>query len=631
MQQHDARDLVVDSVTGVELALPLAGPGARCYAFVIDWLIRAILFTAWYGMAALTYNGRWSVVAPVNPDAKWFVLVVTPAASLYFLYHLVLEVAMRGRTPGKRIAGVHIVARDGSPPSLGALLTRNVFRLVDSLPVGYGVGLLATLITSEHVRIGDMAAGTLLIHDRSDRTNRSGHRSPASSITAKGALATPDGEILADLLSRWPSLEAQARRRLAATLLSRHGITPSVSESDDAVRAMLEHLGPTVPSQTLSPADEALKVSLLQHSKLWETALARAERLSRERAPNLADAVQLADDYRMLAHDLTRVRRLMPNSRVREYLEGAYARAHNTLYRVAWRPGRAMLTLFRDEIPAVVHWLGPHIAWATTIFILTVLTGYWMVHTYPDLIGLFASPDLITTVEHGRLWTEGILNIVPSSVLSLQILTNNIVVSLFAYCAGFVFGLGTLYILGLNGLMLGAVFAFTSLHGLGRALFSFIVAHGCVELSVMCLSGAAGAAVGEALIRPATGTRIESFRIAALRSGKLLIACAVLLVGSGLIEGYISPRAHVPLWLRITIGVGYWLLMVAVLRGTFLRPGATGAAPRTGPTVSAPTTPAGPRSPQYPVAATANVARRSGLRAPAPRELSTDHSTRAPL
>ena len=54
------RDLVVDSVTGVDVALPVAGPGARCYAFLIDWLIRAILFAAWYGVAALIYNGRWS-------------------------------------------------------------------------------------------------------------------------------------------------------------------------------------------------------------------------------------------------------------------------------------------------------------------------------------------------------------------------------------------------------------------------------------------------------------------------------------------------------------------------------------------------------------------------------------------
>jgi uncharacterized membrane protein SpoIIM required for sporulation len=275
----------------------------------------------------------------------------------------------------------------------------------------------------------------------------------------------------------------------------------------------------------------------------------------------------MADDYRLLAHDLARVRRLMPDTRAREYLEAIYARAHATLHRTAWRPGYALLTLFRDEIPAVVRWLMPHIIWATTIFVLTVFAGYWLVHTYPDLIRLFASPDLVATVERGQLWTDGILNVVPSSVLSLQILTNNVVVSLFAYCAGFLFGLGTLYILGLNGLMLGAVFAFTSLNGLGHALFRFIVAHGCVELSVMCLSGAAGAAVGEALIRPTHATRMESFRIAALASGKLLIACVVLLVGSGIIEGYVSPNPRFSLGARVVIGIAYWLFMIALLRG----------------------------------------------------------------
>jgi len=318
---------------------------------------------------------------------------------------------------------------------------------------------------------------------------------------------------------------------------------------------------------TDSPRDHALKVTLLGRSELWKTAAARTRRLSKRKTDDAADATSMVDDYRMLAHDVARVRRLLPDSRTREYLEAAYAQAHSTLYRPAWHPGHALLRLFRDDIPAVVRWLRPHIIWATALFILTVIAGYAMVHTYPDLIALFASPELIATVERGQLWTEGLLNVVPSSVLSLQILTNNIVVSLFAYCAGFLFGLGTLYIVGLNGLMLGAVFAFTSLHGLGDDLFSFVVAHGCVEISVMCLSGAAGAAVGEALIRPRAATRAESFQHAALQSGKLILACVLLLVGSGLIEGYISPNPKFPLPTRIAIGVSYWIFMIALLNG----------------------------------------------------------------
>jgi uncharacterized membrane protein SpoIIM required for sporulation len=323
-----------------------------------------------------------------------------------------------------------------------------------------------------------------------------------------------------------------------------------------------------------SARQRALTASLQQRAALWRQADARARRFARGRSEDAADALALAEDYRMLAHDLARVRRLMPDSRTRDYLEAAYARAHATLHHGAWRAGSELLGLFRDEIPRVVRWLAPYILWSTIIFVLAVIGGYALVHRYPELIALFASPDLIATVERGQLWTDGLLNIVPSSVLSAQILANNIVVSLFAYCAGFLFGLGTLYILGLNGLMLGAVFALVSQHGLRAQLLSFLVAHGCVELSVMCLSGAAGAAVGEALIRPGPAGRIESFREAALSSGKLLIACAVLLIGAGVLEGYVSPNPRFALWARVAFGVSYWLFMVALLSGWLFGRGA---------------------------------------------------------
>jgi len=316
--------------------------------------------------------------------------------------------------------------------------------------------------------------------------------------------------------------------------------------------------------------ERALTASLLTRTPLWRDAEQRARRLSGGRTDDAADATRMADDYRMLAHDLARARTLMPGTRTREYLEAAYARAHATLHHGAWHAGSALLVLARDEIPAVVAELMPYIVWSTVIFVLTVAAGYALVHRYPELIALFASPDLIASVEHGRLWTQGLLNIVPSSVLSVQILANNIVVSLFAYCAGFFFGLGTLYILGLNGLMLGAVFAFVGQHGLGGELLAFIVPHGCVELSVMCLSGAAGAAVGEALVRPGQASRSESFRVAALRSGKLLVACALLLVGAGFIEGFVSPDPRFPLWSRVAIGVVYWIIMLALLSGRLI-------------------------------------------------------------
>jgi uncharacterized membrane protein SpoIIM required for sporulation len=322
----------------------------------------------------------------------------------------------------------------------------------------------------------------------------------------------------------------------------------------------------------------ALTATLLERTGLWREADARARRYARGRTDDAGDALRLADDYRLLAHDLARARTLIPSTRTREYLENAYGHAHATLHHGAWRLGASLARLFREQIPQSVHWLRQYILWATVIFVLAACAGFAMVHRYPELIALFASPDLIQSVEQGKLWTDGLLNVVPSSVLSAQILANNITVSLVAYCAGVLFGLGTIYIVGLNGLMLGAIFAFVAQHGLATALFSFIVAHGCVELSVMCLSGAAGAALGEALIRPGPAGRMESFRLAALRTGPLLIACALLLVGAGLLEGFVSPDPRFSLVMRIALGVGYWLLMLAFLTGRLFTPRVRAAA-----------------------------------------------------
>src|SRR6516225_525990 len=325
-------------------------------------------------------------------------------------------------------------------------------------------------------------------------------------------------------------------------------------------------------SANTAARDTALAAALLARAHDWQAADARAQRFAHGRSDDAGDAARLADDYRLLAHDLARARVLMPGSRAREYLESAYAHTHATLHHGAWRAGSAVRRLFLEETPSAVRWLAPYLAWSTLIFVLAAGAGFTLVQRYPELIALFASPDTIASVERGQLWTQGLLNVVPSSVLSVQILTNNIVVSLFAYCLGFLFGLGTLYILDLNGLMLGAIFAFVGQHGLAGALLRFMVAHGCVELSVMCLSGAAGAAIGEALIRPGAGGRLESFRSAALRTGPVLVACALLLVGSGLIEGFISPDPRFSLLARIVVGVGYWCLMVAFLSGRLFAP-----------------------------------------------------------
>jgi uncharacterized membrane protein SpoIIM required for sporulation/uncharacterized RDD family membrane protein YckC len=478
--------LAVPSATGVDASIVLAGPGARAMAFMIDWLLRTALSMVYMLLASRVLLGNFSFAVGPDESTLWFLAGVVPAAAIYFLYHVVVEPLMSGRTPGKRMSGLRVLSIEGQVPTTSSLVIRNVFRLIDSMPVGYVVGLMFVLFSKRHLRLGDIAAGTVLAVDRA------------------------------------PFLEKLAR------------------DGGDA-----------------------------QRHAAWHAVRQRAASLRRRADSNVDDALAVVDEYRRAAHLINAARQSRaPDDRAStEYLEATYADLHDAIHRPARRGWQVLLALFRDRVPAAMSAMRLHLLAVTLLFIASGITGAWLIFTYPDLISLFAGPTLIATVERGELWTEGMLNVAPAVVHSVDILTNNIVVSFFAFTLGLFFGIGTLYIIGLNGLNLGALFAFVGQHGLAGGLFDFVIAHGCVELSCICIAGAAGAYIGEALARPGRRTRAEAFRAAAAESLRVMGAVTLLLFICGFIEGYVSPDPEVPRWARVTIGVGFWLFMISFLRG----------------------------------------------------------------
>lgn len=231
--------LSVQSVTGVDLTLKIAGPGSRSYAFVIDWHIRLLLACAWLLVAAVALQAK------ITWRSHDGLLSVLPAAVIYFLYHPVVEVMTGGQTPGKRMAGVRLLARDGSQPSTTALLLRNVFRLIDSLPATYLVGLTTCFLTRQRVRLGDMAAGTLLVLDN---TAAEASLLRIERLAANSQLPLDALELIDQVLERWESLESANRAQLARSLLSRLDPKADAANfaqlSDAKLRALLQaHLG----------------------------------------------------------------------------------------------------------------------------------------------------------------------------------------------------------------------------------------------------------------------------------------------------------------------------------------------------------------------------------------------------
>jgi uncharacterized membrane protein SpoIIM required for sporulation len=280
-----------------------------------------------------------------------------------------------------------------------------------------------------------------------------------------------------------------------------------------------------------------------------------------------AEVIELVDRFRSLGRDLSLARAQMPGSSLCRELEILFLKAHEAVFRRPSQLRAQLVELFRDEVPRVFHELRATIWITVTLFFGMGLLGWLLVSFNPELASLFASEKMIEQVQRGELWTDGILNITPSSILSVRLMANNIMVSLFAFALGALYGLGTIYILSLNGLMLGGIFAFTAKYDLAGRLFNFVVAHGVVELSVICLAGAAGIQLGHALVHPGLKTRTAAFRDAVKQAGTLLPVVVVFLVGAGIIEGYISPDDGYPRVVRVIVGVGYGILLWSVLSG----------------------------------------------------------------
>ena len=291
----------------------------------------------------------------------------------------------------------------------------------------------------------------------------------------------------------------------------------------------------------------------------------RRGRLSRQ------DALQALDGYRSLARDVASARKALPGSPITTALETLYASLHAIVNREPRHTWASLRHLYAVEIPATVRELRPQLLGVWLLFALSTGAGWWLIHTWPTLVGLVASPEMVRHVEHGELWTDGILNVTPSSLLSMRIFTNNIVVTIFACVAGIFYGLGTFYVIANNGLMLGGVFAFTKEHGLDGDLLKFIFAHGTVELSMICLGGAAGVALGESLIRPRLASRRDSLQQCTVKITRLFAALIPLLIICGLIEGFVSPDTAIGWPVRLVIGLANLALMYAVLSGRLFR------------------------------------------------------------
>jgi len=141
----------VHTPEGVALRLPAAGPVPRALAWLIDLGIR-------FGVLGVS-TAVLGVLGKAGMGVYFIFLFL-----MLWAYPVVCEAMFDGQTPGKRALELRVVSADGAPVGWLAAFVRNLLRTVDALPIGYGFGLVASLSDPYGRRLGDMVAGTVVVH-----------------------------------------------------------------------------------------------------------------------------------------------------------------------------------------------------------------------------------------------------------------------------------------------------------------------------------------------------------------------------------------------------------------------------------------------------------------------------------
>lgn len=202
---------------GVDLQLHLAGPMVRAQAWLYDLVIRAVAYAAVTGL--LSYLGRFGMGM-----ASILIFLVE------WLYPFFFELTRGGATPGKKAMGLYAVQDNGAPLEWRSALLRNLLRAVDFVPLFYGLGLASMVVNGRFQRLGDLAAGTLVVY-------RTG---PGETPTAaEGAATAPpvplglaEQQALLAFAERSPGLSDPRRAELAGIL------APLTGDQADAVAAL---------------------------------------------------------------------------------------------------------------------------------------------------------------------------------------------------------------------------------------------------------------------------------------------------------------------------------------------------------------------------------------------------------
>ena len=315
---------------------------------------------------------------------------------------------------------------------------------------------------------------------------------------------------------------------------------------------------------------------LNKRKPLWTRLTELVDRSGRRgvRALTHKELQELGLLYRQTASDLAAVREDPLSQQLGRYLNQLLGRAHNLIYMGRRDHPGGIVRFYRETYPQIFRATLPYTVAAFAVFLAAGVCGLLVSLYDPTFSRYLLGGPMSDTIERRQMWTHSILTIKP--LASSAIMTNNLMVAFTTFALGISAGLGTIYMMFLNGLLFGVITTACWQAGMALEFWSFVAPHGVLELPAIFIAGGAGLLIARGLLFPGLLPRRASLAHAGGQAVRLLLGTIPLLVIAGVIEAFISPT-HIPASTKLVFA-----LAMATLLAFYLTRAAGGGEPPKG-------------------------------------------------
>ncbi|EEG77969.1 stage II sporulation protein M [Dethiobacter alkaliphilus] len=310
------------------------------------------------------------------------------------------------------------------------------------------------------------------------------------------------------------------------------------------------------------------EVFLASNRKTWERLNLILDKIAQNGPAALSqeDIKALGPLFRRVTAHLAYANTHFPGHEMNEYLNKLVVKAHAHIYKKETMGMYRLMRFFSTEFPSLVaiHW--QMITAAGIILIFGLLSGYLLNYYQPSLNSLIVPEQMQTLIGEdlargnvGADWP-----VAERPAISSMIMVNNIQVGFLSFALGFTWGLGTVYVMLYNGLLVGVLGAIFTSAGFGLEFWTLILPHGALELAAIFICGGAGLVLAKALVKPGDYLRKDALLIQGKIAMKLVLGTIPMFVIAALIEGFITP-SNLPGAAKLLVAVLSMLLFFLYL------------------------------------------------------------------